>query len=98
MHSAYTAEAWNIRRRACKVLGQSRSVQRYKPNRPWEQEVLRKDIVRLTSRYGRYGYRRITAVLRAEGWNMDFMVIEHKRFLLFWERESAILTFSRKIG
>jgi len=33
-----------------------------------------------------------------EGWNMDFMVIEHKRFLLFWERESAILTFSRQIG
>jgi len=32
-----------------------------------------------------------------EGWNMDFMVIEHKRFLLFWERESAILTFSRQI-
>ena len=46
-------------------LGQSRSVQRYKPNRPWEQEVLRKDIVRIASKYGIYGYRRITALLRA---------------------------------
>ena len=32
-----------------------------------------------------------------EGWNMDFMVIEHKRFVLFWERESAVLTFSRQL-
>jgi len=32
----------------------------------------------------------------ADGWNMDFMVIEQKRFFLFWERESAILTFSRQ--
>lgn len=32
-----------------------------------------------------------------EGWNMDFMVIEHKRYLLFWERESAVLTFSRQL-
>jgi len=55
-------------RRACKVLGQPRSVQRHKSNRPWEQEVLRNDIVRLASRYGRHGYRRITALLRAEGW------------------------------
>ncbi len=42
-------------RRACKVLGQSRSVQRHKPFRSLEQEVLREDIVRLASKYGRYG-------------------------------------------
>lgn len=33
----------------------------------------------------------------AEGWNMEFMVIESKRYLLFWQRESAVLTFSRPI-
>ena len=32
-----------------------------------------------------------------QGWNMDFMVIEHKRMLLFWDRESAIITFSRSV-
>lgn len=30
-----------------------------------------------------------------EGWRMVFMVIEKKRFLLFWERESAIITLER---
>ena len=29
----------------------------------------------------------------AEGWSVCFQVIEKKRFLLFWERESAIITF-----
>lgn len=31
---------------------------------------LRKDIVRLATKYGRYGYRRITALLQAEGWRV----------------------------
>lgn len=69
-------------RRACKVLGQSRSVQRHKPFRSLEQEVLRKDIVRLASKYGRYGYRRITALLRAEGWKVN-----HKRVERIWREE-----------
>jgi len=34
----------------------------------------------------------------AEGWNMDFMVIEAKRYLLFWTREAAIITFSRELS
>ena len=29
----------------------------------------------------------------AEGWSVCFQVIEKKRLLLFWERESAIITF-----
>ena len=33
----------------------------------------------------------------AKGWNMDFMLVEHKRFMLFWDREAAILTFSREM-
>ncbi len=69
-------------RRACKVLGQPRSVQRHKPKRSFEQEALRKDIVRLASRYGRYGYRRITALLRAEGWRVN-----HKRVERIWREE-----------
>jgi hypothetical protein len=42
-------------------------VQRYQSNKSEEEEVLRGDIVRLAGTYGRYGYRRITALLRAEG-------------------------------
>jgi len=33
----------------------------------------------------------------AKGWNMDFMIVENKRFMLFWNREAAILTFSREM-
>jgi len=32
-----------------------------------------------------------------EGWELDFMVIESHRFLLFWVREAAILTLSRQL-
>jgi putative transposase len=54
-------------RRACRVIGQPRSTQR----RPlWtrdDEAVLTADIVELPTRYGRYGYRRITALLRHAG-------------------------------
>jgi hypothetical protein len=30
-----------------------------------------------------------------DGWNMDFMVVEHRRLFLFWSREAAVITFSR---
>jgi hypothetical protein len=31
----------------------------------------------------------------AEGWQVVFQVIEKKRFLLFWQRESVIITLGR---
>jgi len=69
-------------RRACRVLNQPRSVQRHQSNKTGEEEVLRGDIVRLASTYGRYGYRRITALLRAEGW-----IVNHKRVERIWREE-----------
>ncbi len=33
-----------------------------------------------------------------EGWDLAFMLVEQKRFLLFWNREAAIITFSRTLG
>jgi transposase InsO family protein len=38
--------------------------------------------VELASEYGRYGYRRITALLRQEGWRVN-----HKRVERLWRRE-----------
>lgn len=69
-------------RRACRVLNQPRSVQRHKSNKSGEEEVLSRDIVRLASTYGRYGYRRITALLRTEGWRVN-----HKRVERIWREE-----------
>jgi transposase InsO family protein len=67
---------------ACKVLGQHRSTQRKKPTGRPDEEALTADIIRLASRYGRYGYRRITAMLRSEGWTVNAKRVER-----IWRRE-----------
>ncbi len=69
-------------RRMCRVLGQSRSTQRYRPREDEEEERLVQDIVRLATQYGRYGYRRVTALLRREGWSVN-----HKRVERLWRAE-----------
>ncbi|MCL7959776.1 MAG: IS3 family transposase [marine benthic group bacterium] len=69
-------------RRACRVLGQVRSTQRRQARKRPDEEALRTDVVKLASRYGRYGYRRVTALLRAEGW-----VVNHKRVERIWRQE-----------
>ena len=53
-------------RHACRVLGQPRTTQRYQRIVADDEELLRAAIVRLAGQYGRYGYRRVTALLRAE--------------------------------
>jgi putative transposase len=69
-------------RRACQVLGQHRSTQRRSPTAPDDEAVLTADIIALATRYGRYGYRRITALLRDAGW-----VVNRKRVERIWRRE-----------
>ncbi|ULB10219.1 IS3 family transposase [Cereibacter azotoformans] len=67
---------------ACRVLGQHRSTQRKVPRGRPDEEALTTDIVALASQYGRYGYRRITAMLREAGW-----VVNVKRVERIWRRE-----------
>ncbi|MEZ5784236.1 IS3 family transposase [Aquamicrobium terrae] len=67
---------------ACKVLSQHRSTQRKKRTGRPDEEALIADIIRLASRYGRYGYRRITAMLRSEGWTANAKRVER-----IWRRE-----------
>jgi putative transposase len=69
-------------RRACTVLGQPRSTQRYQPRTASDAEALTARVIALASEYGRYGYRRITALLRQEGWPVN-----HKRVERIWRRE-----------
>jgi hypothetical protein len=54
-------------RRACRVLGQPRATQRYDAITPNDEPLLVHRIVDLASAYGRYGYRRVTGLLRNEG-------------------------------
>jgi putative transposase len=50
------------------VLGQHRSTQRKVLRGADDEDALTDDIVALARQYGRYGYRRITALLRDAGW------------------------------
>jgi putative transposase len=56
---------------ACKVLDQHRSRQRKVPRTTDDEVALTADITALARQYGRYGYRRITALLRAAGWRCE---------------------------
>ena len=69
-------------RRVCRVLGQPRSTQRYKKRIAEDEEILTTRMVALASEFGRYGYRRITVMLRQEGWQVN-----HKRVERLWRRE-----------
>jgi len=69
-------------RRACRVIGQHRSTQRRCPVERDDEAILTSAIVALASEYGRYGYRRITALLRAQGWDVNV-----KRVWRIWRRE-----------
>ena len=69
-------------RRACRVLGQPRATQRYASSVPTDEHRLTQHVVALATRYGRYGYRRITALLRRDGWRVN-----HKRVERIWRQE-----------
>ena len=69
-------------RRTCQVVSQPRSTQRYNKQIPADEDLLRQRIIELVSEYGRYGYRRITALLRNEGW-----LVNHKRVQRIWREE-----------
>ncbi len=66
-------------RRACKVLDLPRSTHRYEPIPVEDEQGLTEEIVELASRYGRYGYRRITALLRMDGWDVNHKRVERIR-------------------
>jgi len=69
-------------RRACQVIEQCRATQRYLSHIGGEEEKLVSQIIELTGRYGRYGYRRITALLNQGGW-----LVNHKKVERIWKRE-----------
>ncbi len=66
----------------CAALGQHRSTQRKTPRGHDDEEALIADIIELARKYGRYGYRKITALLRDAGW-----LVNDKRVERIWRRE-----------
>jgi putative transposase len=69
-------------RRACRVLGQPRSTQRQVPKAKEKERQLVARILELVRRHPRYGYRRIWALLRREGWRVN-----RKRVYRLWRQQ-----------
>jgi putative transposase len=64
------------------VLNQPRSTQRHRSTVRLDELRLTRRITELACEYGRYGYRRITALLKAEGYRVN-----HKRVERIWRQE-----------
>jgi putative transposase len=64
------------------MVGQHRGTQRYATIVRADEDALTRAIVLLASQYGRYGYRRITALLVAAGWQVGCDRVQR-----IWRRE-----------
>ena len=76
------AELEGSERRACRALGQWRSTQRHSRQPADDEAALIERMIAMASQYGRYGYRRVTALLHNEGWQVN-----HKRVERIWRLE-----------
>ena len=67
-------------RKVCRILEVPRSSYWYRPKEktPWEQDLLER-VIELSDRHPRYGYRRIAAILRQEGWHVGKRRIQSLR-------------------
>jgi putative transposase len=78
-------------RRACRLTSQHRSSQRYRRSLLPEEALLRARLQLLARRHPRYGYRRIHAILRREGWACN-----RKRVQRLWRDEGLGLPVKPK--
>ena len=69
-------------RRACQVVGQPRSSQRYTPQVPDDEPRLFADMLQVVREFPRYGYRMVTHKLRQKNWTVNA-----KRVYRLWRRE-----------
>ena len=69
-------------RRACQVLDQPRSTQRYAIRERDDERPLVQRMLALARRHPRYGYRRIWALLRSDGYRVN-----RKRVYRLWRKE-----------
>ena len=69
-------------RRICRVLGQSRSTQRYVRRRPDDDRRLIEELRRWCAWYPRYGSERVHQLLVGTGWRVNF-----KRVHRLWKQE-----------
>jgi putative transposase len=74
--AGYLTETYQIsQRRASRVLGRSRSTLRYRPADRSAEQPLVKEIRRLARQHKRWGYRRVHALLRRDGWEVNLKCV-----------------------
>lgn len=78
-------------RHACRLVCQPRGTQRYQPTQHNDEDQLTQAILALASEYGRYGYRRITALLKQSGWRVG-----KDRVQRIWRREGLKVPAKQK--
>jgi len=69
-------------RRACRLVGMGRTSCRYEPQRQGQEENLKARLRTLAGERRRFGYRRLTVLLRREGWTVN-----HKRVHRLYREE-----------
>ena len=69
-------------RRACILIGQHRSTQRYKALVPLEEAALVRAMNTIAARHPRWGYRAVWTLLRQQGWKVN-----RKRIERLWRLE-----------
>jgi putative transposase len=80
------------RRRACRLIGISRSVVEREPKRARDHARLRERLRTLAGERRRFGYRRLHELLRWEGWQVNHKVLER----LYREEKLAIRRHGRQ--
>ena len=75
-----------LERRTCQVIGQPCSTQHYDNQVQEDEELLRQRIIELASQYGRYGNRRVTLLLRNEGWVLNLKRVQR----IWWEEGQKV--------
>lgn len=80
-------------RRACRVIGQPRSTQRYELQRPTVDEPLVAELRKLSDKHKSWGYDRAYRQLRKRGW-----VVNRKRVRRVWAEAGLRATKPRKHG
>src|ERR1035438_8783921 len=73
------------------IRGQPRQTQRYQPTQGNDEDQLTPAILALACPYGRFGYRRITALLQHAGWNVG-----RDRVQCIWRREGLKVPAKQK--
>jgi putative transposase len=78
-------------RRACQVVGQPRSTQRYSARKAGKDWALANRMIALSHENPRYVYRRVWALLKREGW-----LVNKKRVHRLWRQEGLKVPSSQR--